>query len=191
MLITLLLLAIALALVRSTKIVGGTSVDVINYPYQVSMQYQGRHICGGSILTTKYVITAAHCTDKISPSQLTFLAGSSIRSRGQLVKAKTIRQHPKFNVIDYDVSVAEVAPKFVFNRQLNNVALVAKEPIQGSQGKDSCQGDSGGPLVTLKDSKLAGIVSWGFGCGRRNFPGVYTNLNNKEIRDFIRQITGI
>ena len=40
------------------------------------------------------------------------------------------------------------------------------------------QGDGGGPLVCEKDDQWyqVGIVSFGIGCGRRNVPGVYTNV---------------
>lgn len=47
-------------------------------------------------------------------------------------------------------------------------------------GVDTCQGDSGGPMFRRDASNNwvnVGIVSWGNGCARPNYPGVYTQIS--------------
>ncbi|MBH1936320.1 serine protease [Streptomyces sp. AV19] len=47
-------------------------------------------------------------------------------------------------------------------------------------GVDTCQGDSGGPMFRKDDSGAwiqVGIVSWGTGCARPHYPGVYTKVS--------------
>ncbi|XP_003705999.3 mite allergen Der f 3 [Megachile rotundata] len=54
-------------------------------------------------------------------------------------------------------------------------------------GKDACQGDSGGPMTI--GGRLAGLVSWGYGCARRGYPGVHTEV--AAYSDWISSKTGV
>ncbi|MEU1125160.1 serine protease [Streptomyces sp. NPDC005899] len=48
-------------------------------------------------------------------------------------------------------------------------------------GVDTCQGDSGGPMFRKDDAGAwiqVGIVSWGEGCARPGYPGVYTQVSS-------------
>ena len=64
----------------------------------------------------------------------------------------------------------------------------------GSKGLDSCGGDSGGPLfgATPAGSLIqVGIVSFGIGCAKNRYPGVYTEVNGPAVRGFISDVAGV
>ena len=61
----------------------------------------------------------------------------------------------------------------------------------GQEGKDSCRGDSGGPLVRRLSSNqwvLSGIVSFGYSCGGRDIPAIYTKVSS--IAGWIYKVSG-
>ncbi|XP_068096975.1 transmembrane protease serine 4 [Hyperolius riggenbachi] len=49
---------------KKERIVGGHDSSIESTPWQVSLQYSGTHTCGGSVLTSRYIMTAAHCFQK-------------------------------------------------------------------------------------------------------------------------------
>ncbi|XP_041879149.1 transmembrane protease serine 9 isoform X1 [Corvus kubaryi] len=72
--------------------------------------------------------------------------------------------------------IGDQACKKFYPVQISSRMLCAGFP-QGTV--DSCSGDAGGPLACKEPSGkwfLAGITSWGYGCARPYFPGVYTKV---------------
>ncbi|GAA3350260.1 serine protease [Amorphoplanes nipponensis] len=75
------------------------------------------------------------------------------------------------------------------------VDLVLDEAIcAGGRGVDTCQGDSGGPMVHRTADRRwvqVGIVSFGLGCARRAYPGVYTQVSRfqADIRAAVRKLS--
>ncbi|XP_040171370.1 trypsin-4 [Anopheles arabiensis] len=112
--------------VSNHRIVGGFEIDVAETPYQVSLQRSKRHICGGSVLSGKWILTAAHCTDGSQPESLTVRLGSSRHaSGGSVIHVARIVQHPDYDqeTIDYDYSLLELESVLTFSNKVQPIAL--------------------------------------------------------------------
>ncbi|CAF1226006.1 unnamed protein product [Adineta steineri] len=83
-----------------TRIVGGETAETNNWGWAVSISIgtaTGTALCGGSILSSTWIVTAAHCMSGVAASKVTIYAGSSARFAGQSRVASTITVHPSYN----------------------------------------------------------------------------------------------
>ncbi|MBZ3869373.1 Serine protease 55 [Sciurus carolinensis] len=61
-----------------SRIVGGLEAEVGEFPWQVSIQVTNQHICGGTILSSWWILTAAHCViGEIPTEELSVVLGSN------------------------------------------------------------------------------------------------------------------
>jgi trypsin len=230
---------------------GGTVADAATHPFQVGLvakaiaNNDAAQFCGGSLVSERFVVTAAHCSDfqTNAPGQVEVLVGTQrLDGTGSRVGVARVHIHPRWrkSTMDYDVAVWELATPvtgIAFATLAGTQPTVAGTPLRvtgwgrlsesptprtldlmqvdvpfvstnrrfcglqrgvtarmicaGEAGKDSCKGDSGGPLTINRGSgftELVGIVSFGNGCGRANYPGVYANVAEGRINSFIRSI---
>ena len=64
------------------RIVGGSPTTITDVPWQVLIIVGGK-LCGGSIISSTWILTAAHCVNGLGPSQVSVYSGISNNSQRQ------------------------------------------------------------------------------------------------------------
>ncbi|KAJ2948068.1 hypothetical protein O0L34_g9865 [Tuta absoluta] len=107
-----IILNLGAVLAVSNKIVGGPLTFISEYPFAASLLYSNNQItysqrCGGSLLTTRAILSAAHCFDSDAVWQWRVRVGSSrASSGGTIYTLSEIRIHNQFNLSTRDNDIA-------------------------------------------------------------------------------------
>lgn len=89
-------------------IVGGHDATE-EYSFIVSLQNNGDHFCGGSLISPEWVLTAAHCVEGSSPESVGLRIGSNDRTQGgEEAQAAEITIHPEYNGT-HDIALIKLA----------------------------------------------------------------------------------
>ncbi|KAJ3664537.1 hypothetical protein Zmor_000095 [Zophobas morio] len=135
------------------RLVGGRPTTIQEHPFQVSVIYIDTHRCGGSILKSNYVLTAAHCTNNVPAHHLFVRAGSTLVDKGkQLIQVEKYYQHENFdpNTYDYDISILKLEKGLKFG---DGVAVAVLPP----QSEDDIPGGIVGTVTGWGRLSLYGI----------------------------------
>uniref|UniRef100_A0A182QPU8 Peptidase S1 domain-containing protein n=1 Tax=Anopheles farauti TaxID=69004 RepID=A0A182QPU8_9DIPT len=95
---------------RGPRIVGGSKTTIEDVPYQVSLRYYTRHICGGSIISYQWVLTAAHCLDWYPKNnEISVRTGSTYHAAGGLLhEVFHYHLHERYDAQEFQWDVATV-----------------------------------------------------------------------------------
>ncbi|XP_042355615.1 transmembrane protease serine 2 isoform X2 [Plectropomus leopardus] len=113
----------------SVRIVGGTEAVNGAWPWQVTLQIHGQHICGGSIISSYWILSAAHCFQTYSSPGLWVVRSGDVSlfqmSFGTGQTVNKIISHRKFDsqTNDNDIALLKLDAPLTFTRTVRPVCL--------------------------------------------------------------------
>ncbi|MED6292649.1 hypothetical protein CHARACLAT_002591 [Characodon lateralis] len=123
-----------------SRIVGGSPAPLGSWPWLVNLQLNGELMCGGVLVDSSWVVTAAHCfAGSRSESYWTAVVGEfDITKKDpdeQVLKVNRIIPHPKFNpkTFNNDIALVELTSPVVLSEHVTPVCLPSDvDPPTGS-----------------------------------------------------------
>ncbi|XP_032671107.1 serine protease 53-like [Odontomachus brunneus] len=116
-------------------IVGGNVASPGQFPYQVSLQLYGNHFCGGTIISNRHVVTAAHCMPSpANTNGLTVVTGTNdIENGGQVHQIMCIQVHPEYNpnTVSNDIALITLAEPMTFSGLQQSIFPATSDPATG------------------------------------------------------------
>lgn len=117
----------------SFRIVGGKIAKSDEAPYQCAILSEIHYaFCGCAILSSRWIITAAHCVVNLLPNNTEaahILVGTNdLKSGGQNLSIERIKVHEQYNQPQWanDIAVLKVHQEIEFNARTQPVKLAAK-----------------------------------------------------------------
>ncbi|CAF3924826.1 unnamed protein product [Rotaria sp. Silwood2] len=121
------------------RIVGGEAASSGTWGWAVSISIADRSLCGGSIISSSWVITAAHCAEGVLASQFIVYAGSNTQWYGtQTRNVSRIILHSGYNPATYenDIALLKLAsPLNMSNPYVSSICLPSVSQTTLSAGE--------------------------------------------------------
>jgi trypsin len=119
-------------------IVGGTDAVKGEFPFQVSLQGLSGHFCGGSLIKTNWVLTAAHCVQgwKSSNKIIVGLHDRNDKTGTETFTAVKVLPHPQYDskTMDWDYALLKLSGDSKFRTiELNNSEIMIPTPDSADQ----------------------------------------------------------
>lgn len=108
-----------------TRIVGGETAVSTSWSWAVSISINGNSLCGGAILSSLWVITAAHCVSGVSASQVRVYAGTNTKYGGTYRTASSIIVHSSYVSSSKvnDIALIRLSSGFTMSNTIKSICI--------------------------------------------------------------------
>ncbi len=119
---------------RHLTIINGTNAEPHAFPFIISLQNEGTHFCGGSLINKNTVITAAHCVRNLDPKTLSVVLGlhrlhENKNQNTQTIKVSKFVLHPFFSRFTWtnDIAILHLEHSAQFNEHVQPILLPERD----------------------------------------------------------------